>query len=74
MRRRQIFALQAHKSRQSVPDPSGAAGSEPAAVSSPPPVSRAEEEATAVIWTPTEDPTAAVQVKRKRGRPRKVKP
>jgi hypothetical protein len=35
----------------------------------PSPVSREEEEATAQIWTPTTDVTAAVQVK-KRGRPK----
>jgi hypothetical protein len=50
VRRRQVFAMQSQLSRQTAPIPSGAAGSEPAAVLSPPPVSRAEEEATQTIW------------------------
>jgi hypothetical protein len=59
-RRRQVFA----RNRQTAPDPSGPAASGPAAAM--PPVSREEEEARALIWTPATDETAAVQVKPKR--------
>lgn len=48
MRRRQIFA---QRSRSAL-DPSGAAGSGPAAVTPTPPVSREEEDARALIWNP----------------------
>jgi hypothetical protein len=61
MRRRQLFTQR----RQHALDPSGAAGTGPAAITPPPPVSREEEEARAQIWTPTTDVTAAAQVKRK---------
>ena len=68
MRRRQLLShLNPRDNR--APVPSGA-GMGPAAVTPPPsPVSREEEEAGAMIWTPTTDETAAVQVK-KRGWPK----
>lgn len=68
MRRRQIFShLNPRDNR--APVPSGA-GMGAAAVTPPPsPVSREGEDAAALIWTPTTDVTAAVQVK-KRGRPK----
>jgi hypothetical protein len=68
MRRRQIFSgLNARDNR--APVPSGA-GMGAAAVETSSPVSREEEDATAQIWTPTTDVTAAVQVKRKPGWPK----
>ena len=60
-RRRPTFAQR----RRSALDPSGAAGSGPAPITPPAPVSREEEESKAMIWTPTTDVTAAAQVKRK---------
>lgn len=76
MRRRQHFAAMNPRDNRA-PVPSGA-GMGAAAVDGPSPVSRAEEEAKALIWhlpveetlTPATDPTAAPLV-RKRGRPRK---
>ncbi len=62
MRRRLLFA---QRGRQSAPDPSGAAGSGPAAVGDmPPPVSRSEEERLAPTWS--ERPPLKIQSKRGR--------
>jgi hypothetical protein len=69
VRRRQVFAMQSQlslTSRQTAPIPSGAAGSEPAAVpSSPPPVSRAEEDATQAIWDAPTPKRKKLSLKRK---------
>jgi hypothetical protein len=71
MRRRQIFShLNARDNRAPVPSGAGMGAATASQPDLPSPVSREEEEATAQIWTPTTDVTAAVQVKKKPGWPK----
>jgi hypothetical protein len=73
MRRRQIFShLNARDNRAPVPSGAGMGAAAASQAELPSPVSvitREEEEEKALIWTPTTDVTAAVQVK-KRGWPK----
>jgi hypothetical protein len=80
MRRRQILAqLNSRDNRAHVPSCAGMGAA--AVIDTPSPVSRAEEEAKAIIWepatinldqfmTPGTDPEAAPLVKKVRGRPK----